>query len=90
MDRADSLAMFAEVAEHGSFAKAARRLGRSPAALTRGIAELETRLNVRLFNRSTRAVSLTEAGQRLFAGAKRACTSRRWFASSWSALPMCR
>ena len=71
MDRADSLAMFAEVAEHGSFAAAARRLGRSPAALTRGIAELETRLNVQLFNRTTRAVSLTEAGQRLFAGAKR-------------------
>jgi DNA-binding transcriptional LysR family regulator len=71
MDRADSLAMFAEVAEHGSFAEAARRLGRSPAAVTRGIADLETRLNVRLFNRTTRAVSLTEAGQRLFAGAKR-------------------
>jgi len=71
MDRADSLAMFAEVAEHGSFAEAARRLGRSPAAVTRGIADLETRLNVRLFNRTTRAVSLTDAGQRLFAGAKR-------------------
>jgi DNA-binding transcriptional LysR family regulator len=71
MDRADGLAIFAEVAEQGSFAAAARRLGRSPAAVTRGIAELETRLNVRLFNRTTRAVSLTEAGQRLLGGAKR-------------------
>jgi DNA-binding transcriptional LysR family regulator len=71
MDRADSLAVFAEVVEHGSFAEAARRLGRSPAAVTRAIAELETRLNVRLLNRTTRAVSLTEAGQRLLAGAKR-------------------
>jgi DNA-binding transcriptional LysR family regulator len=71
MDRADSLAVFAEVVEHGSFAEAARRLGRSPAAVTRTIAELETRLNVRLLNRTTRAVSVTEAGQRLLAGAKR-------------------
>jgi DNA-binding transcriptional LysR family regulator len=71
MDRADSLAVFAEVVEHGSFAEAARRLGRSPAAVTRAIAELETRLNVRLLNRTTRAVSVTEAGQRLLAGAKR-------------------
>ncbi len=42
MDRADSLAIFAEVAERGSFAEAARRLGRSPAAVTRAIAELES------------------------------------------------
>jgi DNA-binding transcriptional LysR family regulator len=55
----------------GSFAEAARRLGRSPAAVTRGIAELETRLGVRLLNRTTRAVSLTEAGERLLGGAKR-------------------
>jgi DNA-binding transcriptional LysR family regulator len=71
MDRADSLAVFAEVAERGSFAQAARRLGRSPTAITRAIAELEARLNVRLFNRTTRAVALTEAGRRLLAGARR-------------------
>src|ERR1700704_5149764 len=71
MDRAESLAMFAEVAERGSFAEAARRRGRSPAAVTRDIAELERRLGVRLLNRTTRAVSLTEAGQRLLSGAKR-------------------
>jgi DNA-binding transcriptional LysR family regulator len=71
VDHAETLAVFAEVAELGSFAEAARRLGRSPAAVTRGIAELETRLGVRLFNRTTRAVSLTEAGQRLLPGAKR-------------------
>jgi DNA-binding transcriptional LysR family regulator len=71
MDRADSLAVFAEVAEQGSFAGAARRLGRSPTAITRAVAELETRLGVRLLNRTTRAVGLTEAGRRLLAGAKR-------------------
>ena len=63
--------MFAEVAERGSFAQAARRLRRSPAAITRVIAELEARLGVRLLNRTTRAVSLTEAGERFLAGARR-------------------
>ena len=71
MDRAEGLAVFAEVAERGSFAEAARRLKRSPAAITRTVAELEARLGVRLLNRTTRAVSLTEAGARLLAGAKR-------------------
>jgi DNA-binding transcriptional LysR family regulator len=71
MDRIDAVAVFAEVAERGSFAEAARRLGRSPAAVTRAIAELEARLGIRLLNRTTRAVSVTEAGQRFLAGAKR-------------------
>jgi DNA-binding transcriptional LysR family regulator len=71
MDRADGLAVFVEVAERGSFTGAARRLRRSPTAVTRIIAELETRLGVRLLNRTTRAVSMTEAGERFLAGAKR-------------------
>jgi DNA-binding transcriptional LysR family regulator len=71
MDRTDTAAVFVEVAERGSFADAARRLRRSPAAVTRAIAELEARLGVRLLNRTTRAVSVTEAGQRFLAGAKR-------------------
>ena len=62
MDRIDSVAVFAEVAERGSFAEAARRLNRSPAAVTRAVAELEARLGVRLLNRTTRAVSVTEPG----------------------------
>jgi DNA-binding transcriptional LysR family regulator len=71
MDRTDAAAVFVEVAERGSFAEAARRFRRSPAAVTRAIAELEARLGVRLLNRTTRAVSVTEAGQRFLAGAKR-------------------
>jgi DNA-binding transcriptional LysR family regulator len=71
MDRADQMAIFVEVAERGSFVQAARHLGRSPAAVTRAIAELEARLDVRLLNRTTRAVTLTEAGRGLLAGAKR-------------------
>ena len=64
MDRIDSVAAFVEVAERRSFTAAARRLARSPAAVTRAVGELETRLGVRLLNRTTRAVSLTEAGDR--------------------------
>jgi DNA-binding transcriptional LysR family regulator len=71
MDRIDGVAVFAEVAERGSFAQAARRLHRSPAAVTRAVAELEARLGVRLLNRTTRAVSLTEAGERFLSGARR-------------------
>src|SRR5262249_60398990 len=71
MDRLEGIALFAEVADRRSFAQAARRLGRSPAAVTRAIGELETRLGVRLLNRTTRAVSLTEAGERFLAGAPR-------------------
>jgi DNA-binding transcriptional LysR family regulator len=71
MDRIDNVAVFAEVAERGSFTEAARRLHRSPAAVTRAVAELEARLGVRLLNRTTRAVSVTEPGQRFLAGARR-------------------
>jgi DNA-binding transcriptional LysR family regulator len=71
MDRIDNVAVFAEVADRGSFAEAARRLHRSPAAVTRAVAELESRLGVRLLNRTTRAVSVTEPGQRFLAGARR-------------------
>src|SRR5262245_65142162 len=68
MDRIESVAAFVEVAERRSFTAAARRLARSPAAVTRAVGELEMRLGVRLLNRTTRAVSLTEAGERFVAG----------------------
>jgi DNA-binding transcriptional LysR family regulator len=71
MDRLDDVTVFLAVAENGSFAQAARRLGRSPAVVTRAVANLETRLGVRLLNRTTRAVSLTDVGQRFRAGAAR-------------------
>ena len=71
MDRTDGIAVFVEVADRGSFAEAARRLGRSPAAVTRAVAELESRLGVRLLTRTTRAVGTTEAGERFLGGARR-------------------
>jgi DNA-binding transcriptional LysR family regulator len=71
MDRIESLTAFVEVAEQASFTEAARRLNRSPPAVTRAVAELEARLGVRLLTRTTRAVAVTEAGQLFLAGAKR-------------------
>jgi DNA-binding transcriptional LysR family regulator len=64
MDRFDAYHVFAAVADHGSFAEAARRLGRSPPAVTRTVAALEERLATRLFNRTTRSVALTDEGVR--------------------------
>ena len=64
MDRLDTYGVFVAVAERASFAAAARHLNRTPASVTRAIAALEAELSVRLLNRNTRAVSLTEAGER--------------------------
>ncbi len=71
MDRLDLIAAFVAVAEKNSFAGAARKLGRSPAAMTRAIAALEERYAVQLLHRTTRAVALTDAGERYFQQAKR-------------------
>ncbi|OCX56643.1 LysR family transcriptional regulator [Thioclava sp. SK-1] len=56
---------FITVAEIGSFRGAAKQLGLSPSALSHAIRTLEEDLNLRLFNRTTRSVALTEAGQAL-------------------------
>jgi len=57
---------FAAVARHRSFRKAADERGVSASALSHALRALEERLGVRLLNRTTRSVTLTEAGQRLF------------------------
>jgi DNA-binding transcriptional LysR family regulator len=59
------LTVFMIIAEERSFRAAARRLGVSPSALSHSIRNLEGRLNVRLFNRTTRSVALTESGEQL-------------------------
>ncbi len=59
------LAIFAAIAQHGSFQKAAAETGVSTSAVSHAIRGLEERLGVGLFHRTTRSVSLTEAGQRL-------------------------
>ena len=57
---------FAETAKHGSFAAAARELGSAPSTLAKAVARLEASLGVKLFHRTTRQVSLTPDGERLF------------------------
>jgi len=59
-----NLLSFVRSAESGSFSAAARRLGLTPAAVSRNVAQLEANLGVRLFQRSTRRITLTEAGER--------------------------
>ncbi len=59
-----NLASFVRSAESGSFSTAARRLSLTPAAVSRNVAMLERNLGVRLFHRSTRKLTLTEAGER--------------------------
>lgn len=66
MDRLAAIQVFAQVVESGSFAKAADRLGLSTSAASRQVAELETHLQTRLLNRTTRRVSLTESGQQFY------------------------
>lgn len=57
---------FAETAKHGGFAAAARELGQTPSTLAKAVARLEAELGVKLFHRSTRQVTLTPDGERLF------------------------
>ncbi|CAM3982671.1 HTH-type transcriptional regulator PtxR [Pseudomonas reidholzensis] len=67
MESFSTLECFIRSAEVGSFAEAARRLSLTPAAVGKNVAQLEARLGVRLFQRSTRKLTLTEAGQRFLA-----------------------
>lgn len=63
MDRFTALQVFRHVAELESFAEAGRRLGLSPPAVSKNMAELEAYLGVRLVNRTTRRMALTEEGR---------------------------
>jgi DNA-binding transcriptional LysR family regulator len=66
METLANLESFVRAAEGGSFAEAGRRLGLTAAAVSRNVAMLERNLGVRLFQRSTRKLSLTDAGERFF------------------------
>jgi DNA-binding transcriptional LysR family regulator len=65
MDRLDDLALYLSIVDAGSLAGAARRTRRSPPSVTRRLNELERRLGVRLLERNTRRLALTDAGRRL-------------------------
>lgn len=67
METMSSIECFVRSAEAGSFSEAARRLGLTSAAVGKNVARLEANLSVRLFQRSTRSLTLTEAGERFLA-----------------------
>jgi DNA-binding transcriptional LysR family regulator len=64
METLNSIECFVRSAEAGSFSEAARRLSMTAAAVGKNVAKLEASLGVRLFQRSTRSLTLTEAGER--------------------------
>lgn len=68
MESLANLEAFARSAEASSFSGAARRLSLTPAAVSRNVAMLERNLGIRLFHRSTRKLTLTEAGEAFLAG----------------------
>lgn len=71
------LSVFVAVAEEKGFRAAGRRLGVSGSAISQTINQLEERLGVAVFERTTRTVRLTEAGERLYAGARPALEELR-------------
>src|ERR1700753_3195838 len=71
MDRFDAMQAFVTVADLKGFAPAARKLRLSPSAVTRLISALENRLGARLLQRTTRSVTLTDAGARYLERARR-------------------
>jgi DNA-binding transcriptional LysR family regulator len=70
METLSNLEAFVRSAECSSFSEAARRLGLTPAAVSRNVAMLERNLGIRLFYRSTRGLRLTEAGENFLASAR--------------------
>lgn len=65
------MSVFVTVAEEAGFAAAARRLNVSPPSVTRAVSDLEARLGARLLHRTTRSVTLTDAGERYLEDCRR-------------------
>lgn len=71
MDRIDAMKVFVATLDEGSLAGAGRKLGRSPAAVSRAIAFLEAHTGTALLYRTTRTIRLSEAGERYAAACRR-------------------
>ena len=71
MDRLKRMSIFAQVVESGSFTAAARRLDMSVSAISQTISKLENDLQIKLLNRSTRSIGLTEAGKIYYQGCRK-------------------
>ena len=74
MDRIDAMKVFVAALDEGSLAAAGRKLGRSPAAVSRAVAFLEGHVGVPLLHRTTRLIKLSEAGERYAAACRRMLT----------------
>lgn len=74
MDRIDAMKVFVAALDEGSLAGASRKLSRSPAAVSRAIAFLETHVGAQLLHRTTRSIKLSEAGERYAAACRRVLT----------------
>jgi len=72
MDRIDAMKVFVTALDEGSLVGAARKLGRSPAAVSRAIVFLENHVGAPLLHRTTRVIKLSEAGERYAAACRRA------------------
>ncbi|NRA71910.1 MAG: LysR family transcriptional regulator [Gammaproteobacteria bacterium] len=66
MNKIDNMALFVRVVKTGGLAAAGRQIGLSPASMTARMNALEQHYNTRLLNRTTRKISLTDAGQRFY------------------------
>jgi DNA-binding transcriptional LysR family regulator len=71
VDRIDAMKVFAATLSEGSLAAAGRKLGRSPAAVSRAIAFLEAHVGAQLLHRTTRSIKLSEAGERYAVACRR-------------------
>jgi DNA-binding transcriptional LysR family regulator len=71
MDRLDEFRLFLAIVDSGSFIAGGRQFGRSPSSATRIVGEMEQRLGLRLLQRTTRKLSLTDGGARLAEQARR-------------------
>ncbi|MBB4566471.1 LysR family transcriptional regulator [Rhizobium leucaenae] len=71
MDRIDAMRVFVTAIDEGSLAGAARKLKRSPTAISRALSSLEAHVGVELLHRTTRTLKLSEAGQRYVAACRR-------------------
>jgi DNA-binding transcriptional LysR family regulator len=71
MDRIEAMRVFVAALDEGSLAAAGRRLGRSPAAVSRAIAFLEQHVGTELLHRTTRSIKLSEAGERYASACRR-------------------
>jgi DNA-binding transcriptional LysR family regulator len=77
MDKLKAMATFVQIAEHGSLTAAARAMDSSLPAVVRTLAALEAHLRVRLFNRTTRRIALTDEGRRFLESCRKVLSDIR-------------